>query len=134
MLRGNKNNCFAENYKRVIYSLHDLIWLTAFSSFFPQKVRLCHPNLANLLGPLPRVCIHIFFVSNLQNLILLMRSHCKICQLPTITISRVCTVGICWQWANFTMGPNGQNQHFAELRKKVCLYIHAVVLLRGLLS
>ena len=32
------------------------------------------------------------------------------------------------------MGPNGQNQHFAELRQKVCLYIHAVVLLRGLSS
>ena len=32
------------------------------------------------------------------------------------------------------MGPNEQNQHFAELRHKVCLYIHAVVLLRGLPS
>ena len=32
------------------------------------------------------------------------------------------------------MGPNGQNQHFAELRQKVCLHIHAVVLLRGLPS
>ena len=32
------------------------------------------------------------------------------------------------------MGPNEQNQHFAELRQKVCLYIHAVVLLRGLPS
>ena len=32
------------------------------------------------------------------------------------------------------MGPNGQNQHFAELRQKVCLYIHTVVLLRGLPS
>ena len=32
------------------------------------------------------------------------------------------------------MGPNEQNQHFAELRQKVCLYLHAVVLLRGLPS
>ena len=32
------------------------------------------------------------------------------------------------------MGPNEQNQHFAELRQKVCLYIHAAVLLRGLSS
>ena len=32
------------------------------------------------------------------------------------------------------MGPYEQNQHFAELRQKVCLYIHAVVLLRGLPS
>ena len=29
---------------------------------------------------------------------------------------------------------NGQNQHFAELRQKVCLYIHTEVLLRGLPS
>ena len=32
------------------------------------------------------------------------------------------------------MGPNEQNQHFAELRKKVCLYIHVLVLQRGLSS
>ena len=32
------------------------------------------------------------------------------------------------------MGPNEQNQHFAELRQKVCLYIHVVVLQRGLPS
>ena len=32
------------------------------------------------------------------------------------------------------MGSNKQNQHFAGLRQKVCLYIHAVVHLRGLPS
>ena len=32
------------------------------------------------------------------------------------------------------MGSNEQNQHFAELRQKVCSYKHAVVLLRGLPS
>ena len=32
------------------------------------------------------------------------------------------------------MGPNEQNQHFAELRQKVCLYIHILVLQRGLPS
>ena len=32
------------------------------------------------------------------------------------------------------MGPNEQNQHFAELRQKVCLYTHAVVFQRGLPS
>ena len=32
------------------------------------------------------------------------------------------------------MGPFGQNEHFAQLSQKVCLYIHAVVLLRGLPS
>ena len=41
------------------YSLSDFIWLTAFS---PQKVCFCLPNLANLLGALPRVCINILFV------------------------------------------------------------------------
>ena len=32
------------------------------------------------------------------------------------------------------MGPNEQNPHFAELRQRLCLYIHAVVLQRGLPS
>ena len=40
----------------------------------------------------------------------------------------------CRQLAKFTMGPNEQNQHFAELREKVCLYIHNLVLHRGLPS
>ena len=50
------------------------------------------------------------------------------------TVSRVCIVGNCWQWVNFTMGTNVQNQHFSESRQKVCLYIHEVVLRRGLQS
>ena len=32
------------------------------------------------------------------------------------------------------MGPNEQNQHFAEFGQKVCLYIHILVLQRGLPS
>ena len=32
------------------------------------------------------------------------------------------------------METNEQNQHFAELRRKVCLYIHVVVLQQGLRS
>ena len=35
---------------------------------------------------------------------------------------------------NFTMGPNGHNQHFAELRQEVCSSIHDSVLQRGLRS
>ena len=54
--------------------------------------------------------------------------------LPQSQISRVCIVGNCWQWANFTIGPNEQNQHFAELRQKVCSYKHVVLLLRCLPS
>ena len=38
--------------------------------------------------------------------------------IANITISRVCIVGNCWQWTNFTKGPNEQKQHFAELRQK----------------
>ena len=40
----------------------------------------------------------------------------------------------CWQWENFTIGHNGQNQHFAELRQKVCSSIHDLVLQSGLPS
>ena len=42
-----------------------------------------------------------------------------------MTISRVCTVVNCWQWANFTMGTYEQNQHFAELRQK-SMFIHTL--------
>ena len=74
-------------------------------------------------------------------LILLISSYCKMGTLPTIR-SRVFVCCeqyrharlYCWQWAHFTMGPNEQNQHFSELRQKVCLYIHVVVLLRCLPS
>ena len=38
------------------------------------------------------------------------------------------------QWANFTMGPNEENQHFTELRQKVGIYTQKIVLLRGLAS
>ena len=63
------------------------------------------------------VYVYTYVLSQLfKMLILLIRSHCKICPLPTIQISRVCIVGNCWQWANFTMGINEQNQHFSELR------------------
>ena len=67
-------------------------------------------------------------------LILVIRSHCKVCPLPTIPISRNCTVANCSQCSNFTMRPDEQNQHFVELRRRVCLYIHALVFLRVLPS
>ena len=77
-------------------------------------------------------------------LILLIRSHCydcKMCPLPTIR-SRVFVLFAtdkhvrlyCWQCEYFTMETNEQNQHFAELRQKVCLYIHVEVLQRCLPS
>ena len=70
-----------------------------------------------------------YFLSQLRKmLILLISSYCKslkMCTLPTLQ-SRVfvCCVqykharSYCWQGTHFTMGPNEQNQYFAELRHK----------------
>ena len=75
-------------YKRIrLYSLSDLIWLLAFSSFFPTKSSFLPSKLAYLLGALPRVCINIILVLTPKNV------DCKIFPLPTMTISRVSTVG-----------------------------------------
>ena len=52
--------------------------------------------------------------------------------LPTMTISCVCTLVNSRQWANFTMGPNEQNQQTKFETKS--MFIHAVVLQRGLPS
>ena len=57
-------------------------------------------------------------------------SYCKMCTLPTLR-SRVFVCceqykharSYCWQWKHFIMGPNEQNQHFAELRQKN-MFIH----------
>ena len=74
-------------------------------------------------------------------LILLIRSHCKICPLPTI---RSCVFVLfatdklarsyCRQCAHFKTGTNEQNQYFSVLRQKVSLCIHIVVLQSGLPS
>ena len=86
--------------------------------------------------------VQTYFLSQLRKmLILLISSYCKMCTLPTLQ-SRVFVCceqykharSYCWQWTHFTMWPNEQNQHFAELRQKNCLYIHVVVLLTCLPS
>ena len=88
------------------------------------------------------VYVQTYFLSQLHKmLILLISSYCQMCTLPTLR-SRVFVCckqnkharSYCWQWTHFTMGPNEQNQHFAELRQKICLYIHVVVLLTRLPS
>ena len=88
------------------------------------------------------VYVQTYFLSQLRKmLILLISSYCKMCTLPTLR-SRVFVCCeqykharlYCWQWTHFTMGPYGQNQHFAELRQRNCLYIHVVVLLTCLPS
>ena len=74
-------------------------------------------------------------------LILLIRSHCKMCPLPTIRPRVFVLFGrdkharsYNRQYSHFPIGTNEQNQHFVELRQNVCLYIHVVVLQRGLPS
>ena len=88
------------------------------------------------------VYVQTYFLSQLRKmLILLISSYCKMCTLPTLR-SRVFACckqykharSYCWQWTHFTMRPNEQNQHFAELRQNICLYIHVVVLLTCLPS
>ena len=73
------------------------------------------------------VYVQTYFLSQLRKmLILLIRSHCKMCPLPTIR-SRVFVLFAtdkharlyCRQWAHFTKGTNEQNQHFVELRQKL---------------
>ena len=107
----------------------------AFSIFLWQNVRVFHPNLANILGAPLRVCTNILLSQLHKMLILLIRSHCKVCPLPTI---RSCVFVLfatdkhaksyCRQCAHFTTGTNVQNQHFAVLRQKVSFYIYVVVL------
>ena len=88
------------------------------------------------------VFVQTYFLSQLRNmLILLISSFCKMCTLPTLRFRVfVCCEqykharSYCWQWTHFTMVPNEQNQHFAELRQKLCLYIYVVVLLTCLPS
>ena len=88
------------------------------------------------------VYVQTYFLSQLcKMLILLISSYCKMCTLPTLrSCVFVCCEQYkhmrlyCWQWTNFTMGPTEQNQNFAELRQKTCLYIHIVVLLTCLPS
>ena len=89
-----------------------------------------------------RVCTNIYFLYQLRKmLILLISSYCKMCTLPTLQ-SRVFVCYeqykharlYCWQWTHFTMGPNEQNQHFAQLRQNICLPIYVVVLLTCLPS
>ena len=79
------------------------------------------------------VYVQTYFLSQLcKMLILLISSHCKMCTLPTLR-SRVFVCCeqykharlYCWQWTHFTMGPNEQNQHFAELRQKMFAHIRS---------
>ena len=91
------------------------------------------------------VYVQTYFLSQLRKmLILIISSYCKMCTLPTPPTLRSHVFVCCeqykrarlyyWQWTHFTMGPNEQNQHFAELRQNMCLNIHVVVLLTRLPS
>ena len=88
------------------------------------------------------VYVQTYFLYQLRNmLILLISSYCKMCTLLTLkSCVFVCyeqykhARSYCWQWTHFTMGPNEQNQHFAQLRQNICLQIYVVVLLTCLPS
>ena len=120
------------------------VWQSLFPLFcdktFEFAIQTCQTSLEHYY-----VYVQTYFSSQLRKmLILLISSYCKMCTL-TILRSRVSRVFVCceqykharsycWQLTHFTMGPNEQNQHFAELRWKNCLYIHVVVLLTCLSS
>ena len=83
-----------------------------------------------MLGALLRVCINNFLSELRKMLILLIRSHCKMCVLPTIQ-SHVFVLfatdkharSSCRRCAHFTIGTNEQNQNFAEFRQK-SMFVH----------
>ena len=115
------------------YSLSDSSLAITFATFLWQNVWVFLHYY---------VYVQIYILSQLHKmLILLISFYCKMCTLPTLQ-SRVFVCceqykharSFCWQLTHFTMGPNEQNQHFAELRQKVYLYIHIVVLLTCLPS
>ena len=58
-------------------------------------------------------------------------AHCRHYNLACLSVANNTNTQdriVCWQWTHFTMGPNEQNQHFAELRQKIHLYIHVVAM------
>ena len=112
------------------------VWQSLFPLFcdntFEFAIQTWQTSLEHYLV---RVCTNILFVSACKMLIFLISSYCKMCTLPTIR-SRVFVCceqykharSYCWQWTH------EQNQHFAELRQKIFIYIHVVVLLTCLPS
>ena len=78
------------------------------------------------------VFVQTYFLSQLRKmLIFLISSYCKMYTSPTLQSHVfVCYQQYkharlyCWQWTHFTMGSNEKNQHFAELRQKICLYMY----------
>ena len=90
--------------------------------------------------------VQTYFLFQLRKMvILLISSYCKMCTLPTLR-SRVCLLRTIQTreivllaiamdtFYNGQMSKNEQNQHFAELRQKICLHIYVVVLLTCLPS
>ena len=107
--------------------------VAAFLLFFPTENSFLPFKLGKSLNS-TTVCMHehtFCLNSDCKMLIDFLGLSPLILIFPTIANSTNTRDRHCCQWANFTMGPNEQNQHFAELRQKVCLNIHAVVLLRG---
>ena len=128
-------------FRFFVYSLSDAIWQSLFPLFcdetFEFAIQTWQTSLEHYY-----VYVQTYILSQLRKmLIFLISSYCKMCTLPILRscVFVCCKQYIhvrlyCWQWTHFTMGPNDQNQHFAELRQKNCLYKHVVVLLTCLPS
>ena len=96
------------------YGLSDPSLADHFFLFFYKKVCVYHPNLAFKEHHL--LYVYTYFLSQLCEMsILPIRSHCKISPLRTVQKWAI-SHGILL-WAPY----NAQNQHFTELRKKVCV-------------
>ena len=113
------------------------VWQSLFPLFCDKTIEFAFQTWRTSLEHY-YVYVQTYFLSQLRKmLILLISSYCKMCTLQTLQ-SRVFVCceqyrharSYCWQWSHFTVGPNEQNQHFAELRQIICLYIHVVVLLK----
>ena len=139
------NHCHLLTLGPIHYSLSGLKFGNHFCHFFVwQNVWVCHPNLANLFGALPRVCTkHSFCLSSAKILILLISSHCKNVHITDTTILACLSVAkqykharsYCWQWTHFTMGTQWAKSTFLRSwDKKICLHIYVVVLLTCLPS
>ena len=124
---GSLDICPVQPVSTEYYSRSDSSLAITFATFLRQNIQIAiqtwQPSLEHYY-----VFVQTYFLSQLRKmLILLISSFCKMCTLPTLQSRMfVCCKqykharSYCWQWTHFTMVPNEQNQHFAEMRQKIC--------------
>ena len=77
------------------YSLSDSSLATASSTFWDKTFEFVIQTWQTSLEHY-YVYVYTYFLSQLSKmLVLLIRSHCRICPFPTMQMSRVCIVGYC---------------------------------------